>query len=80
MRFQQTAAALGRYYDVYAFRVGTPEQRRVAILFNDVTARKRAEERQAFLLTLSDALRPLADPVAHIRAEQKKMVYFFKPE
>jgi PAS domain S-box-containing protein len=30
----------------------------------DITERKRAEERQTFLLKLSDALRPLADPVA----------------
>jgi PAS domain S-box-containing protein len=43
VRFQHAADALGRYYDVYAFRVGTPEQRRVAILFNDITARQRAE-------------------------------------
>ncbi len=42
-RFQGAAEALGRYYDVYAFRVGAPEQRRVAILFNDITARQRAE-------------------------------------
>lgn len=66
-RFELPAEALGRWYDVYAFRIGDPEQRRVAILFNDVAERKQAErelrasvERQAFLLALSDALRPLA--------------------
>ena len=32
--------ALGRFYDVYAFRLGRPEQRHVAILFNDITERK----------------------------------------
>jgi PAS domain S-box-containing protein len=35
---------LGRWYDVYAFRIGEPERRRVAILFNDITGRKRVEE------------------------------------
>ncbi len=67
-RFELPAEALGRWYDVYAFRIGDPEQRRVAILFNDVAERKQAEcelreseERQTFLLALSDALRPLAD-------------------
>jgi PAS domain S-box-containing protein len=40
VRFQQSAAALGRYYDVYAFRVGRPEENRVAILFSDITKRK----------------------------------------
>ena len=62
-RFQNFAAALGRHFDVYAFRVGTPDQRRVAILFTDTTDRTRAEARQTFLLKLSDALRPLSDPV-----------------
>ena len=43
-RFENPANALGRFYDVYAFRVGRPEQRQVAILFNDITERKQAEE------------------------------------
>lgn len=68
-RFEQTAEALGYSYDVYAFRIGQPEQRRVAILFRDIGERKRvqdalrdSEARQAFLLKLSDALRPLTEP------------------
>jgi PAS domain S-box-containing protein len=43
-RFQLPAEALGRFYDVYAFRVGVPEQRRVAILFRDILAQHRAEQ------------------------------------
>ena len=43
-RFQNPALALGRFFDVYAFRVGRPEQRQVAILFSDITKRKQAEE------------------------------------
>ena len=43
-RFENPANALGRFYEVYAFRVGRPEQRHVAVLFNDITERKRAEE------------------------------------
>jgi PAS domain S-box-containing protein len=43
-RFENPAHALGRFYDVYAFRFGRPEQRQVAILFNDITERKQAEE------------------------------------
>lgn len=45
VRFERPAAALGRFYDVYAFRVGAPEQRWVAVLFNDISERKLAEER-----------------------------------
>lgn len=67
-RFEDRAEALGRWYDVYAFPVDEPALRRVGILFRDIIERKRAEaaraeteQRQAFLLKLSDALRPLAD-------------------
>jgi PAS domain S-box-containing protein len=44
LRFENSAAALGRYYDVCAFRVGPAEQHRVGVVFNDITERKRAEE------------------------------------
>jgi len=43
MRFENEAKQLGRWYDVYAFRVEDPERRLVGILFNDITHRKRAE-------------------------------------
>jgi PAS domain S-box-containing protein len=42
-RFQNRADQLHRWYDVYAFRFGQPENRQVAILFNDITERKQAE-------------------------------------
>ncbi len=44
-RFEQGSASLGRWFDVYAFRIGNPDDRRVAILFNDISARRSAEER-----------------------------------
>jgi len=43
-RFENQAAQLHRWYDVYAFRVGEPQERRVAIHFKNITERKRAEE------------------------------------
>ncbi len=43
-RFEHRAEALGRWYNVHAFRVGDPEQRRVAVLFDDITARRQAEQ------------------------------------
>src|SRR3712207_3698405 len=42
-RFEQGSGMLGRWFDVYAFRTGEPAQRRVAILFNDISARRNAE-------------------------------------
>jgi PAS domain S-box-containing protein len=50
-RFEALAEALGRYFDVYAFRTGEPSQRRVAVLVRDVSERKAAEERQRLLLS-----------------------------
>ncbi len=43
-RFEHEAAGLGRWYDVFAYRIGEPKQRRIAILFDDITKRKRAEK------------------------------------
>jgi len=44
MRFVNEAKALNRWYDVYAFKIGDPEGREVAILFNDITKRKKIED------------------------------------
>ena len=48
-RFEAPAAALGRYYDAYAFAVGDPEDHRVGVLFRDVSERKEAEAQREML-------------------------------
>jgi signal transduction histidine kinase/CheY-like chemotaxis protein len=54
VHFENEAKALGRYYDVRAWRVGGPESRKVGILFNDIADRKRAEaQTQAQLARLN---------------------------
>jgi PAS domain S-box-containing protein len=76
IRFEREAKAMGRWFDVYATRLGGPGSARVAILFNDITERKRTEEnlrrlaaelaetdrrKTEFLATLAHELRnPLA--------------------
>lgn len=41
-RFEASAKALGdRSYEIHAFRVGEPEQHRVAVVFSDITQRLR---------------------------------------
>jgi PAS domain S-box-containing protein len=57
-RFEYQAAQLHHFYDVYAFRIGKPAARTVAILFNDITERKRLEaalqqERDLLQVTLT---------------------------
>ncbi|HYE86184.1 MAG TPA: PAS domain-containing protein, partial [Vicinamibacterales bacterium] len=43
MRFEKAAAQLQRNYEVFAWRIGAPSDRKVAVLFNDVSERRRAE-------------------------------------
>jgi PAS domain S-box-containing protein len=43
LRFDNCAEAMNRWFDVYACRIGQPEERKVAILFKDISDRKRME-------------------------------------
>lgn len=52
MNFENYAEAFQRWFDVRAVRVGDPADRQIAIIFNDVTARRAAEDR----LRVSEAL------------------------
>lgn len=76
-RGQYYMELIRRWFTVFASRVGGTQSRQLAIVFDDITDRKRAEddlgqreaqlqqneERNAFMLKLSDAIRPLEDPV-----------------
>jgi signal transduction histidine kinase/CheY-like chemotaxis protein len=62
IRFQSIAEHTGRWYDVFAFRVGRPEDHQVAILFTDVTVAKEAElERDRLIRALDLERARLAD-------------------
>jgi len=43
IRFERELEATGRYLSLSAFRIEPPERRQVAVLFQDVTARREAE-------------------------------------
>ncbi len=43
LRFEEHSETLRRTFDVYAFRIGAPDERKVAVLFTNITERKRAE-------------------------------------
>jgi PAS domain S-box-containing protein len=73
IRFENEARALGRWYDVYAFRADDLYAGKVAILFKDITERKRHEQerrradrsKDEFLAMLAHELR---NPLAPISA------------
>jgi PAS domain S-box-containing protein len=49
-RFENGSEPMGRWFSVFAFRAGAPEERRVAVLFTDVTATQQAYREHARLL------------------------------
>ncbi|MBE9181756.1 PAS domain S-box protein [Oculatella sp. LEGE 06141] len=68
-RFENYAAALQRWYDVYAFRVGQPESHRVAVLFNNITDRKLVEQEREKLLAEEQAARAAAERANRMKDE-----------
>jgi PAS domain S-box-containing protein len=62
LHFTNEARALNRWYEVYAYRVGKPEERQVAIIFNDISGFKRAEE----ALRESEGRLNRAQEIAHL--------------
>ena len=60
-RFQMGSDVMGRWFDVFAFRVGAPAERRVALLFMDISAAKIAERERDRLLGVAQALRAEAE-------------------
>ncbi|WP_326536007.1 PAS domain-containing protein [Pseudorhodoferax sp.] len=62
VRFERELVRTGRYLELAAFRIDPPERRQVAVLFQDVTKRHRAEQA---LRELNDTLeRRVAEEVA----------------
>ncbi len=62
-RFESYHQPTERWYNVFVSRVDEHYDDRVALVFNDITESKHNEQRQAYLLQLSDALRSLWDAV-----------------
>jgi PAS domain S-box-containing protein len=69
IRFESGSEAMQRWFDVFAFRVDEPEDRKVALLFKDVTEKRRAEEERRQLLHDAQAARAAAEEANRAKAE-----------
>ena len=60
-----------RHYEVYAYPLGEPGIHQVAVLFSDITARKRSDAQRAALVELSSRQHEVetAADIAHLAAE-----------
>lgn len=67
-RFEAPAPAMGRWFEVYACQIDAPELRHVAILFTDITVRKRQEIGLALLADINADLATLSDHEEIMRA------------
>lgn len=68
VRFENDAEALRRWFEVQAMPVGEPSEQRVALLFNDVSARRHAE------LTLRALTASLREEVA-VRTQDRNQLW-----
>lgn len=75
LRFENPAAALQRYFEVCAFRVGAPELRHVGIVFNDITERKNLERQRELALAQEEALRKDAETAARALAQVQEALH-----
>ncbi|GLK78371.1 PAS domain-containing sensor histidine kinase [Methylopila turkensis] len=72
IRFQRELVATGRHLELAAFRLEPPSLRQVAVLFQDITARKRAEQ------ALQSLNETLETRIAEAIAERKLLADVFE--
>jgi PAS domain S-box-containing protein len=73
IRFEEREASLDRVFDLYVFRLGGAGSRRVAVLFTDITDRKRTEATIAADLRDTQRLRELS---ARLTSEEDIQVLY----
>jgi PAS domain S-box-containing protein len=78
IRFENYAAGLDRWFDVYAYRAGRPEERQVAVLFKNISDRKRHEGNLVFLSEMGKAMAPLSTTGEIMQAVGEKLADFLK--
>ena len=80
IRYEHFHEDTKRWYQTHMSRVGDPESRVLVAILEDITERKDEEQRQAYLLKLSDALRSISDPEGIENAVTAEALSFFKSD
>ena len=75
--FENFLESLGRWFDVKASRIGLPEERQVAVVFNDITARKQREENLSFLTKIQENFTRLSTADEIMQSVGEKMYQHF---
>ncbi|MCW8195697.1 PAS domain S-box protein [Proteobacteria bacterium 005FR1] len=76
VEFVAPARLMGRWFDISAYPFGDPKQGRLAVLFTDITERKRWEDQAAFLAGVTDDLALSTDEEEIIRAVGSRLGSF----
>lgn len=69
VRFDEGSEVLDRWFEVYACRLGEPESHQVAIVFNDVSDRKRIEQGKERFLAQTQAAKEEAENASRLKDE-----------
>jgi light-regulated signal transduction histidine kinase (bacteriophytochrome) len=76
IRFINEAKEFNRWYDVYAFKVGNPENREVAILFYDITKFKESENKlKDYQHTLEEQVEKRTQELTRSNSELEHFTY-----
>ena len=77
IRVADEVKGMNRWFDIYAFRVGGNDSRQVAILFNNITLRKRQEASLAFLADIGQDLARITTVAETMPTIGAKMAAYF---
>ena len=75
LRFENGSEAMNRWFDVYAFGIGQPYERKVAILFKDISDRKRVEEELRQKNAILEVINESAPSPIFVKDREGRIIY-----
>ena len=75
LRFENGSEAMNRWFDVYAFPIGEPLERKVAILFTDISARKQVEEELRQKNAILEVINESAPTPIFVKDREGQIIY-----